>query len=469
LRIHGPSPVRDESQVRVRLCANSSSLTRNQHREGGDRFGRDVASVNSSKSDGPRLGDTGAIAHIFPSPPPAVRRPSHGYSRPVLLRSLAGSVARTVVDDDDADCPGLVLRDQRRHRRRKTRPHLARASTSRPTATHRDRPGRHPHVGAPVEAASAPATPTGERARQLSASILPSAACMLAPRCDLVTRCGISIPVMVLSGITVPFWRLRMQACPVTDPPPVTFAVLPPRCRQSLLQCSWSRSSPRPGELFTPARARRPGSDAYLPSASIFRDQGRTWTAVAKSGVFVVRAHALASAFPLARSPRYLLRSLPGSFRASRRRPPRGSTSVSRLSSPARRSPRHPASGASCVLACAAPLSRHRLRGSDRERPHYHWLFWLPMILIIVAAVASLVFVPESPVPHTRPDQLDPPPGPRWPRRAAGRAHRRPGGGLGSPCGSSACWSPRVVLAGRVSSSERPCPPPLIDPCGENF
>jgi EmrB/QacA subfamily drug resistance transporter len=29
---------------------------------------------------------------------------------------------------------------------------------------------------------------------------------------------------------------------------------------------------------------------------------------------------------------------------------------------------------------------------------NYHWLFWLPMILTIVAAVAAVIFVPESPV-----------------------------------------------------------------------
>ena len=28
----------------------------------------------------------------------------------------------------------------------------------------------------------------------------------------------------------------------------------------------------------------------------------------------------------------------------------------------------------------------------------YHWLFWLPMILTVVAAVSAVLFVPESPV-----------------------------------------------------------------------
>ena len=28
----------------------------------------------------------------------------------------------------------------------------------------------------------------------------------------------------------------------------------------------------------------------------------------------------------------------------------------------------------------------------------YHWLFWLPMILTIIAAVSAVLFVPESPV-----------------------------------------------------------------------
>src|SRR5580692_2889429 len=28
----------------------------------------------------------------------------------------------------------------------------------------------------------------------------------------------------------------------------------------------------------------------------------------------------------------------------------------------------------------------------------YHWLFWLPLILTVVAAVSAVLFVPESPV-----------------------------------------------------------------------
>ena len=52
----------------------------------------------------------------------------------------------------------------------------------------------------------------------------------------------------------------------------------------------------------------------------------------------------------------------------------------------------------------------------------YHWLFWLPMILTVVAAVAAVLFVPESPVRTPGPDQL----------AARGAAVRR---------GWSRCWS----------------------------
>ena len=62
----------------------------------------------------------------------------------------------------------------------------------------------------------------------------------------------------------------------------------------------------------------------------------------------------------------------------------------------------------------------------------YHWLFWLPMILTVVAAVAAVLFVPESPV--RTPGRIS------WlpavllsgvAGRAAGRAERGPGLGLG--------------------------------------
>ena len=52
----------------------------------------------------------------------------------------------------------------------------------------------------------------------------------------------------------------------------------------------------------------------------------------------------------------------------------------------------------------------------------YHWLFWLPMILTVAAAVAAHFLVPESPNTHLGPDQL-----------AARGAAVRPGW--------SPCWS----------------------------
>src|SRR5262249_54337781 len=38
------------------------------------------------------------------------------------------------------------------------------------------------------------------------------------------------------------------------------------------------------------------------------------------------------------------------------------------------------------------------LAGPIMEHLSYHWLFWLPLIMTVVAAVATAAFVPESPV-----------------------------------------------------------------------
>src|SRR6476659_6917561 len=38
------------------------------------------------------------------------------------------------------------------------------------------------------------------------------------------------------------------------------------------------------------------------------------------------------------------------------------------------------------------------LAGPIVEHLSYHWLFWLPLVLVIVATVATVFFVPESPV-----------------------------------------------------------------------
>jgi hypothetical protein len=38
------------------------------------------------------------------------------------------------------------------------------------------------------------------------------------------------------------------------------------------------------------------------------------------------------------------------------------------------------------------------LAGPIVENLSYHWLFWLPLIMIVIATVATLLYVPESPI-----------------------------------------------------------------------
>ena len=38
------------------------------------------------------------------------------------------------------------------------------------------------------------------------------------------------------------------------------------------------------------------------------------------------------------------------------------------------------------------------LGGADRRALDYHWLYWIPLIVTVLAAVATWRFVPESPV-----------------------------------------------------------------------
>src|SRR5262249_53127195 len=45
--------------------------------------------------------------------------------------------------------------------------------------------------------------------------------------------------------------------------------------------------------------------------------------------------------------------------------------------------------GAGAGIVLAGPITEHL---------SYHWLFWLPLIMTVVATVATVVFVPESPV-----------------------------------------------------------------------
>ena len=77
----------------------------------------------------------------------------------------------------------------------------------------------------------------------------------------------------------------------------------------------------------------------------------------------------------------------------------------------------------------------------------YHWLFWLPMILTVIAAVSAVLFVPESPVRTPGADQLAAGRAAvRVAGRAAGGAQRGAGLGLGlgpgaRPAGrGGACW-----------------------------
>src|SRR6202035_2573776 len=58
-------------------------------------------------------------------------------------------------------------------------------------------------------------------------------------------------------------------------------------------------------------------------------------------------------------------------------------------------------SGAGGVLASLTAVGAGLgivLAGPIVDALGYHWLFWLPMILTVVAAVAAVLFVPESPV-----------------------------------------------------------------------
>ena len=62
-----------------------------------------------------------------------------------------------------------------------------------------------------------------------------------------------------------------------------------------------------------------------------------------------------------------------------------------------RRSRRSPRSAAGLGIVLAGPIV---------DALDYHWLFWLPMILTVAAAIAAVLFVPESPVRTPGPDQL---------------------------------------------------------------
>ena len=81
--------------------------------------------------------------------------------------------------------------------------------------------------------------------------------------------------------------------------------------------------------------------------------------------------------------------------------------------------PKHKVSGAVGMIASLAAVGAGLgivVAGPIVNALDYHWLFWLPMILTIAAAVAAHLFVPESPVRDARTDQL-----------AAARCCSRPG------------------------------------------
>src|SRR5919108_621147 len=46
------------------------------------------------------------------------------------------------------------------------------------------------------------------------------------------------------------------------------------------------------------------------------------------------------------------------------------------------------------------------LAGPIVQHLSYHWLFWLPLVAVVAAAVGTMVFVPESPV--RTPGRIDP-------------------------------------------------------------
>src|SRR6201996_3994181 len=63
--------------------------------------------------------------------------------------------------------------------------------------------------------------------------------------------------------------------------------------------------------------------------------------------------------------------------------------------------PREKVTGAVGILASLTAVGAGLgivLAGPIVNALNYHWLFWLPMILTIIAAVAAVLFVPESPV-----------------------------------------------------------------------
>ena len=175
---------------------------------------------------------------------------------------------------------------------------------------------------------------------------------------------------------------------------------------------------------------------AYLLSASIFTPIiGRIGDKVGKERMFVVALGALAigsliAALAASIGPMIVARVIQGigggvlpiSLRHHPRRVP-GAEGPGRRRHRSRRWPPSGRASASCSPARSSNLL------------NYHWLFWIPMIITALAAVAAHFFVPESPVRTPGQDQ---------------RAARRPA----------------LRLAGRAAARAQPGSAPGAGPSG---
>lgn len=83
------------------------------------------------------------------------------------------------------------------------------------------------------------------------------------------------------------------------------------------------------------------------------------------------------------------------------------------------------------------------ITGPILDHLSYHWLFWIPFAGTVVAMLAALPLVPESPI---RTPGMSTGPAPQGSRRGwlpcCSRSARRPPG-AGAPAGSPGCWPPR--------------------------
>ena len=111
----------------------------------------------------------------------------------------------------------------------------------------------------------------------------------------------------------------------------------------------------------------------------------------------------------------------------------------------------------------SVPVSAWSWPGRSWTRSSYHWLFWLPLVVLVIAALAAQFLVPESPV--RTPGSINWPAAlllsAGWSRCCWPSARRRPGAGARRGC--SGCSSP-PSSSPRVGASWSPRrAQPLID------